>query len=1010
MATHNKEINSVFIILTVYLHLTSGEFSYPDVFDDPERDTLISGQFPDGFAWGSATSAYQVEGGWNEDGKGESIWDTFSHEGRIYNNQTGDVACDSYHKYTEDVQLVKAIGLTHYRFSISWPRILPQGTIAGGINQAGLDYYTNLIDELIANGIEPVVTLYHWDLPQVLQDDYGGWENDTLADLFNDYADVCFTEYASKVKIWITFNEPYVVTWLGYGIGIFAPGIVSPGYAPYRAAHTIIKAHAKAYHTYRNNYYSQYGGKVSITLSTDFGQPKDPENEEDIAAAVRYMQFTAGWFAHPILKNGDYPDVMKWQVGNKSLEQGLSESRLPEFTEEEKQYIKGTGDFFGLNSYTTTVCEHKIISGDPNYEGDQDVERGQPDNWPTSASEWLRPVPWGLRGLLNWVKDEYDGIDIYITENGVSTPDEFNLDDDARVTFYQAYLNEALKAQMYDGVNLVGYFAWSLMDNFEWTSGYSQRFGLHYVDFEDTDRPRTQKKSAEWLTEIVAYNGFSDPERDTLITGKFPDGFAWGSATSAYQVEGGWDEDGKGESIWDKFAHDGRIYAYQNGDVACDSYHKYAEDVQMVKAIGLTHYRFSISWPRVLPQGTLAGGINQAGLDYYTNLIDELVANDIVPVVTLYHWDLPQALQDVYGGWENETLADLFNDYANLCFSNYASKVKIWITFNEPYVVSWLGYGIGVFAPGLYNPGYGAYRATHTIIKAHAKAYHTYKDSYSQYGGQISITLSTDYGYPEFPDKAVDVAAADRYMQFTAGWFAHPILINGDYPDVMKWQVGNKSMEQGLSKSRLPEFTEEEKQYIKGTGDFFGLNSYTTQICRNRPEPAGDPNYEGDQDVYRYQLDNWPTSGSDWLKPVPWGLRGLLNWIKNEYNNVPIYITENGVSDDNPDEFNLDDDTRIKFYNAYINEALKAQKLDGVNLAGYFAWSLMDNFEWTSGYSQRFGLHHVDFDDPERTRTQKKSAEWLTGIVAYNGFSSAPHLQATTFVLCLSALIYKLFV
>ncbi|XP_072173496.1 lactase/phlorizin hydrolase-like [Diadema setosum] len=992
------------------------QYSYPSIFNDPDRDTLINGSFPAGFAWGSATSAYQVEGGWNEDGKGESIWDTFSHDNRIAYGQTGDVACDSYHKYAEDVQLVKAIGLSHYRFSISWPRVLPDGTISN-INQAGLDYYSNLIDELLANGIEPVVTLYHWDLPQVLQDIYGGWENDTLADLFNDYADLCFRTYGSRVKLWITFNEPYVVTWLGYGIGVFAPGVYDPGYAPYRAAHTIIKAHAKAYHTYRDNYYPSYGGKVSITLSTDWGEPEDRNNPSDVAAANRYMQFTAGWFSHAILKNGDYPDVMKWQVGNKSLAQGLSQSRLPEFTEEEKAFNRGTGDFFGLNAYTSTVCREQINTDGPNYEGDQDVSRYQPDNWPRSGSDWLRPAPWGLRNLLNWIKDEYDNIPIYITENGFSTPDEYNLNDEGRITYYNAYINEVLKAYQEDGVNVAGYFAWSLMDNFEWTSGYTQRFGLHYVDFNDPERPRTQKDSAKWLTGVVAENGFNtvqysypsvfnDPDRDTLITGTFPSDFAWGSATSAYQIEGGWNEDGKGESIWDRFAHTpGKIANDQTGDVACDSYHKYAEDVQLVKAIGLSHYRFSISWPRILPDGTISN-INQAGLDYYSDLIDELIANDIEPVVTLYHWDLPQALQD-YGGWENDTLADLFNDYADLCFQTYGSRVKLWITFNEPYVVTWLGYGIAVFAPGIYDPGYAPYRAAHTIIKAHAKAYHTYRDNYYPLqGGKVSITLSTDWGEPDDPNDPQDQAAANRYMQFTAGWYAHPIFKNGDYPDVMKWQVGNKSLAQGLNESRLPEFTEEEKELNRGTGDFFGLNAYTTTVCRHEIN-NGDPHYEGDQDVSRYQPDNWPTSGSEWLRPVPWGLRNLLNWVKDEYGDLPIYITENGFS--TPDEYNLDDQGRVTFYNAYINEVLKAYKYDDVDVVGYFAWSLMDNFEWASGYTQRFGLHYVDFEDPDRPRTRKESADWLTRLVADNGFSShATRTHGSWLAVCLFALIYKL--
>ena len=190
-------ILSVFVISS--FHVANGQYSYPDVFSDPDRDTLISGTFPDDFFWGTATSAYQIEGGWDADGKGESIWDTFSHvSGNVFNDDNGDVACDSYNKYNEDVQLIKALGLSHYRFSISWPRILPDGT-KDNINQAGLDYYTNLIDELLANDIEPVVTLYHWDLPQSLEDRYGGWENDALADLFNDYADICFNEYASKV-------------------------------------------------------------------------------------------------------------------------------------------------------------------------------------------------------------------------------------------------------------------------------------------------------------------------------------------------------------------------------------------------------------------------------------------------------------------------------------------------------------------------------------------------------------------------------------------------------------------------------------------------------------------------------------------------------------------------------------------------------------------------------------------------------------------------------------------
>ncbi|XP_033637372.1 lactase-phlorizin hydrolase-like [Asterias rubens] len=496
-------------------------FAYPNIFNDTERDVPIYGKFPEGFAWGSATSAYQVEGGWDADGKGESIWDTFSQAGRCFAYQTGDVACDSYNKYPVDVQLAKKLGLTHYRFSISWPRVMPDGTRAS-LNEPGLAYYENLVDELLKEGIEPVVTLYHWDLPQTLQDQYGGFENETLVALFDDYADVCFERLGAKVKLWITFNEPYVVCWLGYGIGVFAPGKYDPGYSPYRCAHNIVKSHAKAYHTYQEKYKAMYNGQVSITLSTDFGLPEDETNPNHVAAAERYMQFTAGWFAHPIFKNGDYPDVMKWQVGNKSLSQGLSESRLPAFTEAEKVFNAGTGDFFGLNAYTTTVCKDNFKSStDPNYEEDQDVSRYQPQEWPTSGSDWLRPVPWGLRRLLNWVQKEY-GKPIYITENGVSTPDVSELNDVSRITFYGAYINEVLKASLLDENDVRGYFAWSMLDNFEWTSGYSQRFGLHYVDFDDPERPRTEKESAKFFAGLAAYNGFQDPNESNKASAVTP--------------------------------------------------------------------------------------------------------------------------------------------------------------------------------------------------------------------------------------------------------------------------------------------------------------------------------------------------------------------------------------------------------------------------------------------------------------------------------------------------------
>ncbi|XP_054758147.2 lactase/phlorizin hydrolase-like [Lytechinus pictus] len=972
------------------------EFVYPDVFNDPERDAFLYGTFPDDFAWSSATSSYQIEGAWNADGKGESIWDTFTHEGgHVYNNDTGDVACDSYNKYREDVALMKAMGLKYYRFSISWARILPDGT-AGNINEPGITYYNNVINELRDAGIAPMVTLYHWDLPQALQD-VGGWDNESIAHHFNDYADLCFDRFGDRVKFWITFNEPWIVSLLGYGTAAFAPGIDEIGTTVYRTTHNIIKSHALAYHTYNNSYRAEQMGQIGITLNSDFVEPFDRTNATSVEAHHRALQFNLGWFAHPIYINGDYPEIMKTKIATKSAAQGFEQSRLPEFTDEEKAMIKGTGDFFGLNHYTSNYAIEvpEYLENPPSYWTDSDVGSWQDDAWPKSGSTWLKIVPWGIRRLVNWIQDEYH-MPIYVTENGVSTLDVYELDDRIRQDYYRAYINELLKAVTLDGVDVRGYTAWSLLDNFEWASGYSERFGMHYVNFSDPARPREAKRSATMYAEIISNNGFDDPEfvwpdvfndteRDALIYGTFPDDFAWSSATSAYQIEGAWNLEGKGESIWDNFTHEGgKVKNNDNGDVACDSYHKYQKDIDIMKNMGLNAYRFSISWPRVLQDGT-TDNINEAGFTYYSNVIDALLAANITPMVTLYHWDLPQALQDI-GGWENEDLIDLFNDYADLCFQRFGDRVKLWITFNEPWVVTLLGYGTGEHAPGIEEIGTTVYTTSHTIIKAHAKAWHTYDDKYRQtQNGQIGITLNSNFVEPIDSTNQSSVEAADRSLQFNLGWYAHPIFINGDYPEVMKDRIGQKSAAQGYAKSRLPEFTAEEKANISGTSDFFGLNHYTSNYAWDLGlNLDGNASYWSDSDVGGEQDEAWPSSASDWLKVVPWGIRRLLAWIKNEYGDLPVYVTENGYSTEDVKE--LDDVMRQKYYKSYVNEVLKAILLDEVNVKGYTAWSLLDNFEWAEGYTERFGMVYIDFSDDDRTREPKVSTEVYAEIVANNGF------------------------
>ncbi|XP_068103184.1 lactase/phlorizin hydrolase-like [Hyperolius riggenbachi] len=956
-----------------------------------ERDMYYYATVPEGFLWGASTSAYQVEGAWDEDGKGPSIWDTFTHiPGNIFANHSGDVASDSYHQLDADLYMLRGLGVNSYRFSISWSRIFPTGQ--GSPNQKGVDYYNRLIDGLLADNITPMVTLYHFDLPQVLQD-LGGWEKDVVLDAFENYADFCFKTFGDRVKFWMTFHEPHTIAAAAYGVGLYPPAVKDdPGFAPYRVAHNLLKAHARVYHMYDDRYRESQGGVISVSLNTNWVEPKDLTLARDIEAADRYMQFTLGWFAHPIFKNGDYPEAMKNQIAIKSALQGLPSSRLPEFTQEEKAFIQGTADVFSINIYTTKLVQHKTTKlNPPSFENDMDIVQEFDNDWPTTADfDNRRAVAWGMRRLLNWIKEEYGDTPIYITESGLAKDSNPDYDDTARIFYYKTYIDEALKAYSLDGVNLRGYIAWALMDTFEWTQGYQLRFGLHHIDFNNPNRPRTAKRTAMYYAEVIRTNGILPSREHDFLFNEFDDDFAWGVASSAFQIEGAWRADGKGLSIWDQFSHtEGRIEDDGNGDVACNSYNKIDEDIGMLKHLKVSHYRFSISWPRILPDGTTKF-VNEPGLDYYSRLIDALLAAGIKPQVTIYHWDLPQALEDV-GGWLNETIIERFKDYSELLFQRLGDRVKFWITLNEPYIIAHLGYGEGALAPGIYSPGTGVYIVGHNLLKAHAEVWHLYNDKYrATQGGLISITLNCDWAEPINEYRQEHIDAARRYLLFFMGWFGYPIFKTGDYPEIMKSQVRERSLAWGLPESRLPEFTEQEKQRIKGTYDFFGLNHYTTVLAGQAIYELHYQAYEGDRAVYLLSDRTWLASGSIWLRIVPFGLRRLLNWIKEDFNNPPIYITENGVSERGT---HLQDVWREHYYRYYINEALKAARLDGVNLRGYSAWSLMDNFEWAAGYSERFGLYYVNFSDPALPRTPKDSANYYRSIVRCNGFPNPRNIS-----------------
>ncbi len=452
-------------------------------------------KFPEDFIWGTATSSYQIEGAWQDDGKGPSIWDAFCQiPDRIKHGDHGRVACDHYHKWREDITLMKEMGVQAYRFSIAWPRIQPDGK--GKANPKGIAFYSDLIDALLENGIEPWVTLYHWDLPLALQLEEDGWLSPSIPAYFAEYAAICFEHFGDRVKNWITLNEPWVVAILGYGQGVFAPGRTSNS-EPYLAGHQLLLAHAQAVDVYRKQYQPRQQGRIGISNNCDWREPLT-DSSADKAAAERALEFFLAWFADPIYK-GHYPASMVKGVGD----------RLPAFSAAERKLLKGSSDFFGLNHYTTMFAadsqgkiEKGSVYGNGGLSEDQDVSLSVDPAWKQTSMKWSI-VPWGCRKLLEWIDARYDRPEIVITENGCAFDDQLvdgEVNDLDRIAFYAGYL-EACHQAIENGVKLSGYFAWSFMDNFEWASGYEKRFGLHYVNFETLER--IPKASARWFRDMM---------------------------------------------------------------------------------------------------------------------------------------------------------------------------------------------------------------------------------------------------------------------------------------------------------------------------------------------------------------------------------------------------------------------------------------------------------------------------------------------------------------------------
>lgn len=442
----------------------------------------------------------------------------------------------------------------------------------------------------------------------------------------------------------------------------------------------------------------------------------------------------------------------------------------------------------------------------------------------------------------------------------------------------------------------------------------------------------------------------------------FPESFVWGVTTASYQSEGGVKEDGRGETIWDRFSHiPGRVLHNDNGDVACDAYHRIDEDVELLKELGVKAYRFSVAWARIFPDGY--GKVCEKGLEYYERLIDKLLNAGIEPYVTLYHWDLPQKLQDE-GGWTNRKTAEHFLEYCRLLFDKFRGKVRHWITLNEPWVVSFMGHYTGEMAPGIRDFS-AALLTAHIQLLAHGMVVNAFREM--EIPGEIGITLNL-CPKESLTELEEDKKAAVRHDGYANRWFLDP-LFRGKYPeDMWEWYKQNNVV--------MPEIKNGDMECISAPLDFLGFNYYNIDYTVE------------DKSVWPLEFRTGFSGGNPMthyqMPVIPEGLYKILMRLHKEYRLKKIYITENGASyQDHPDRNGeIQDEARIDYLYTHIEKAAEAMK-EGVPLAGYFVWSFFDNFEWATGYENQFGLVYVDRKTQERIK--KKSFQWYRNVIDENG-------------------------
>lgn len=508
-----NNFHSYYLCFLLFLCFFSAHSVVRNCSGEEEEEDINRSQFPDGFLFGTATSSYQIEGAYLEDGKMLNNWDVFNHRQGSVNGENGDVADDHYHRYLEDIDILNSLGVNSYRFSISWARILPRGRF-GRVNPSGISFYNKILDNLLLKGIEPFVTINHHDFPQELEERYGSWLSPLMQEDFLFFAKTCFKSFGDRVKYWITINEPNLFADMAYIRGTYPPAHCSAPFGdcpegnsdvePLVAMHNMILATAKAVKLYRDNFQKNQCGVIGIVVSAFMYEPLT-EDEHDVEAAKRALAFNVAWTFDPLVF-GDYPPEMRHCLGNE----------LPSFSPEEKEYLKGSIDFLGLNHYSTFYVKDCIYSSCP-LDKDRPIRgfastTGDRDDVPIGDRTGMKNfyvVPRGMEKIVNYVKDRYNNKPMYILENGYSPPRNQDvqvqevLNDVKRIEFHKAYL-ASLARSIRNGADVRGYFIWTLMDNYEWLEGYSLTFGLYYIDRQTLKR--TPKQSALWFRSFLTNN------------------------------------------------------------------------------------------------------------------------------------------------------------------------------------------------------------------------------------------------------------------------------------------------------------------------------------------------------------------------------------------------------------------------------------------------------------------------------------------------------------------------